>query len=178
MRQSRGCGLAGRPILPAAAGPGWFPVHRYARSSRKTILRFSNLRPAPLAPQSRKLVEKDLSADAVEQGQQEESGMVREDGLLVYRTGRPLPAPVVDDAIRRSREERARHLPSSFRAGVLCGLSASRIQREVFPQPTKTTSGPFAPWARSMPFSLVFPFGIPDHRLRCRVRRPYKRSAP
>ena len=47
-----------------------------------------------------------------------------------------------------------------------------------FRQPTKTTSGPFAPWARSMPFSLVFPFGIPDHRLRCRVRRPDKRSAP
>ena len=38
------------------------------------------------------------------------SGMVEENGLLVYRTGKPLPAQVVDDAIRRSREERSSHL--------------------------------------------------------------------
>jgi hypothetical protein len=30
--------------------------------------------------------------------------MVRENGLLVYRTGKPLPVQAVDDAIRRSRE--------------------------------------------------------------------------
>jgi hypothetical protein len=38
------------------------------------------------------------------------SGMVEENGLLVYRTGNPLPTRVVDDAIRRSREERSLHL--------------------------------------------------------------------
>lgn len=38
------------------------------------------------------------------------SGMVMENGLLIYRTGRPLPAAVVDDAIRRSREERIAHI--------------------------------------------------------------------
>jgi len=38
------------------------------------------------------------------------SGIVEENGLLVYRTGNPLPVEVVDDAIRRSREERSLHL--------------------------------------------------------------------
>jgi hypothetical protein len=57
-----------------------------------------------------KLVEKELAMDAGD-GLQGGSGMVRENGLLVYRTGKPLPTAVVDDAIRRSRDERARHLP-------------------------------------------------------------------
>jgi hypothetical protein len=39
-----------------------------------------------------------------------QSGMVMENGLLIYRTGRTLPAAVVDDAIRSSREERASHI--------------------------------------------------------------------
>ena len=38
------------------------------------------------------------------------TGMVEENGLLVYRTGNPLPVEVVDEAIRRSREERSLHL--------------------------------------------------------------------
>jgi hypothetical protein len=38
------------------------------------------------------------------------TGMVEENGLLVYRTGNPLPVRVVDEAIRRSREERSLHL--------------------------------------------------------------------
>jgi hypothetical protein len=38
------------------------------------------------------------------------TGMVEENGLLVYRTGNPLPVQVVDDAIRRFREERSLHL--------------------------------------------------------------------
>jgi len=42
--------------------------------------------------------------------QPSQSGMVMENGLLIYRTGRPLPAGVVDDAIRRSREERIAHI--------------------------------------------------------------------
>jgi hypothetical protein len=40
----------------------------------------------------------------------EGSGMVWENGLFVYRTGRPLPLGIVDDAIRQVREERAQHI--------------------------------------------------------------------
>jgi hypothetical protein len=40
----------------------------------------------------------------------EGSGMVWQNGLFVYRTGRPLPLRVVDDAIRQVREERAQHI--------------------------------------------------------------------
>jgi hypothetical protein len=40
----------------------------------------------------------------------EGSGMVSENGLLVYSTGKPLPAQVVDEAIRRSREERSKRI--------------------------------------------------------------------
>jgi hypothetical protein len=36
--------------------------------------------------------------------------MVTENGLLVYRTGKPLAAPVVDEALRRSREERSKRI--------------------------------------------------------------------
>lgn len=39
------------------------------------------------------LVEKELSAEAIEAGPPEGSGMVWENGLLVYRTGMPLPRP-------------------------------------------------------------------------------------
>jgi hypothetical protein len=38
------------------------------------------------------------------------SGMVQENGLRVYRTGKPIPANLIDDAVRRSRDDRARHL--------------------------------------------------------------------
>ena len=56
------------------------------------------------------LVEREVSAEAIETGWPEGSGMVWENGLLVYRTGRPLPAHFVDDAVRHSREERAKHI--------------------------------------------------------------------
>jgi hypothetical protein len=56
------------------------------------------------------LVERELPATAAEPVASEGSGMVWENGLLVYRTGKPLPIHVVDDAIRRSRERRARHI--------------------------------------------------------------------
>ena len=46
----------------------------------------------------------------LEAGWPKGSGMVWENGLLVYRTGRPLPAHLVNDVIRRSREERAQHI--------------------------------------------------------------------
>jgi hypothetical protein len=38
------------------------------------------------------------------------SGMVQENGLRVYRTGNPLPPVFIDDAVRRSREERSLHI--------------------------------------------------------------------
>jgi hypothetical protein len=56
------------------------------------------------------LVERELPAVTSEPAPSESSGMVRESGLLVYRTGKPLPARVVDEAIRRSREERSKHI--------------------------------------------------------------------
>jgi hypothetical protein len=40
--------------------------------------------------------------------------MAAENGLLVYRTGKPLPAQVVDEAIRRSREERSKRILGSL----------------------------------------------------------------
>ena len=56
------------------------------------------------------LVQRELPATPAEPAPFEGSGMVWENGLLVYRTGKPLPAHVVDDAIRRSREERSQRL--------------------------------------------------------------------
>jgi post-segregation antitoxin (ccd killing protein) len=56
------------------------------------------------------LVERELPAAATDAVESEGSGMVWENGLLVYRTGRNLPSHVIDDAIRRSREERAREI--------------------------------------------------------------------
>jgi len=56
------------------------------------------------------LVQRELSATTDASPPSEGSGMVWENGLLVYRTGKPLSAHVVDDAIRSSREERSRHI--------------------------------------------------------------------
>jgi hypothetical protein len=56
------------------------------------------------------LVERELPSTAAEAVPSEGSGMVWENGLLVYRTGKPLPADVVGGALRRSREKRARHI--------------------------------------------------------------------
>jgi len=39
-----------------------------------------------------------------------QSGLVMEDGLLIYRTGHPLPVEVVENIIRRSRQERIAHI--------------------------------------------------------------------
>ena len=56
------------------------------------------------------LVEKELPPSSESAANSEGSGMVWENGLFVYRTGRPLPLRLVDDAIRQAREERARHI--------------------------------------------------------------------
>ncbi|HXB20347.1 MAG TPA: hypothetical protein VNV88_03140 [Candidatus Solibacter sp.] len=55
------------------------------------------------------LVERELPAQALSTSS-EGSGMVWENGLFVYRTGKPLPAHIVDDAIRRSRQERLENI--------------------------------------------------------------------
>ncbi len=56
------------------------------------------------------LVENQLPPKLEDEARWEGSGMVWENGLFVYRTGRPLPSHVVDDAIRQVREERAQHI--------------------------------------------------------------------
>ena len=56
------------------------------------------------------LVEKELPANFEAGVVSEGSGMVWENGLLVYRTGKPVPHGVVEDLIRRGREERARRI--------------------------------------------------------------------
>jgi len=38
------------------------------------------------------------------------SGMILENGLKVYETGNPLPARVLNDAIRRLRDERSQQI--------------------------------------------------------------------
>ncbi len=56
------------------------------------------------------LVERELPLKEEDAPRSEGSGMVWENGLFVYRTGRPLPLHIVDDAIRQVREERAQHI--------------------------------------------------------------------
>ena len=56
------------------------------------------------------VVERELPAVTSEPAPLEGSGMVSENGLLVYRAGKPLPTQVVDEAIRRSREERSKRI--------------------------------------------------------------------
>ena len=56
------------------------------------------------------LVRKELPLQQEDTAGSEASGMVWEGGLFVYRTGRPLPSHVVDEAIRQVREERAQHI--------------------------------------------------------------------
>ena len=58
----------------------------------------------------RHLVERELSAEGIGGGPSEGTGMVWEDGLLVYGADTALPAGVIDNALRRSREERSQHL--------------------------------------------------------------------
>jgi hypothetical protein len=56
------------------------------------------------------LVERELPSSPEGAGVSEGSGMVWENGLLVYRTGRPVPQQVIDDLIHRGRDERARRI--------------------------------------------------------------------
>jgi len=56
------------------------------------------------------IVERELPSKDEQTPSLEASGMVWESGLFVYRTSNPLPAHIVNDAIRRSREDRSRHI--------------------------------------------------------------------
>lgn len=56
------------------------------------------------------LVEKQLPPSPETAIPSEQSGMTWENGLFVYRTGRPLPPGVLDDALRQTREERAQRI--------------------------------------------------------------------
>lgn len=57
-----------------------------------------------------KLIEKDLDELPEEPAADEGSGMVWENGLLIYRTTNPIPDHIVDDAVHRMRAERSRHI--------------------------------------------------------------------
>jgi hypothetical protein len=57
-----------------------------------------------------RLVQNALPDKTNEFGRVEGSGMVWEDGLLIYGAGTSLPEGVVDNAVRRSREERSQHI--------------------------------------------------------------------
>jgi hypothetical protein len=57
-----------------------------------------------------RLVARELPEPMPDAPSSHESGMVWENGLLVYKTGKPLPTHVVDDVIARIREERSQHI--------------------------------------------------------------------
>jgi len=46
----------------------------------------------------------------IDSGSSEGTGMICEDGLLIYGSGTALPAGFIDNAVRRSRDERSQHL--------------------------------------------------------------------
>jgi hypothetical protein len=60
----------------------------------------------------REMVAHELAAagQPLEMNTEESSGMVLENGLFVYGAGTALPSDVIDNAIRRSREDRSRHV--------------------------------------------------------------------
>lgn len=57
------------------------------------------------------LVEREFTGLAVNDVPHGESGMALENGVLVYRTGRPLPGHVVDSALRCSGGQTWENLP-------------------------------------------------------------------
>jgi hypothetical protein len=57
-----------------------------------------------------RLIEKDLGEQTGESAADEGSGMIWENGLFIYRTTNFIPDHVVDNAVRRVREERSRHV--------------------------------------------------------------------
>jgi hypothetical protein len=61
------------------------------------------------------LVERESLISAPASPDEPSSGMVEESGLRVYRTGKPVPVSLIDDAIRRLREERSLCLVGDLR---------------------------------------------------------------
>ena len=58
-----------------------------------------------------RLVEREFSSQDADAGRAESgSGMVWENGLLLYRAGQPLTAAEIDEAIERARDERTQHI--------------------------------------------------------------------
>src|ERR1039458_3601657 len=105
------------------------------------------------------LVKRELSSEPSEAVPAEESGMVWENGLFVYRTGRPLPDHVVDDGINHSREERSLHIlgdrsrSSSSTARSSCRASTPIMSitdpaQRYFLKLIRKTSARSARWAR------------------------------
>ena len=60
------------------------------------------------------VVEREIAAESVDAedsgGSLEESGMIWENGVLIYGAGTALPAGFLEDALRRSREARLHQL--------------------------------------------------------------------
>jgi len=62
------------------------------------------------------LVERESLVGTQASADEPSSGMViEESGLRVYRTGKPVPAHLLDDAIRRTRDDRSLHLIGNLR---------------------------------------------------------------
>ena len=55
-------------------------------------------------------VARELPPKIAEAAAGNESGMVWEDGLLIFGAGTPLPPGYIDNALRLSREERSQHI--------------------------------------------------------------------
>ncbi|HEY6248984.1 MAG TPA: hypothetical protein VI685_03430 [Candidatus Angelobacter sp.] len=56
------------------------------------------------------LVERELPVKDMDAAPSGDDGMVWENGLFVYRTGKPLPSHIITDAVRRSRDKRSEHI--------------------------------------------------------------------
>ena len=63
----------------------------------------------------RQIVQRELPASQSDNSAPTEgSGMIFEDGLLIYGAGTALASSILDDAIRSSRQDRAQHLLGGF----------------------------------------------------------------
>lgn len=85
-------------------------IYLVAMRPRKTYRNDQSAPEATASGEPEPIVEGEFSTSAPEGTTSEEDGMVWENGLFVYRTGKPLPSHIVDDAIRRSRVERSKRL--------------------------------------------------------------------
>lgn len=94
---------AGDEALPEQLYPGYATLHAQARRHGLSVEDYIASLLTSDTPQGG-------GDDSCAEPEILHSGMVMEDGLLIYRTGRPLPAGVVDEAMRRSRKKRIAHI--------------------------------------------------------------------